>query len=79
MPRPGVHDAGDELLTVTEVLQQIRVAPATWYRWRQTRQAPRAIKLPNGELRIRRSALAKWLREREEPDREEQPDHEAPT
>jgi hypothetical protein len=36
-------------------------------KWRQTGQAPAAIKLPNGQLRIRRSVLSGWLEARENP------------
>jgi predicted DNA-binding transcriptional regulator AlpA len=52
---------GDDLLTVDEVLTELRVPRSTWYLWRQTGKAPRAIKLPNGQLRVRRSALVRWL------------------
>ncbi|MFK3981278.1 helix-turn-helix transcriptional regulator [Micromonospora sp. NPDC050397] len=52
---------GDELLTVPEVLAELRVPRSTWYYWRQVGKGPRVIKLPNGELRVRRSALGQWL------------------
>ncbi|MGW1974108.1 helix-turn-helix transcriptional regulator [Streptomyces sp. NPDC001889] len=56
----------DELLTVPEVLAELRgVSRRTFYRWRELGTAPTALKLPNGELRIRRSALNQWLYERE--------------
>jgi predicted DNA-binding transcriptional regulator AlpA len=51
----------DELLTVREVITELRISRSTWYAWRQTGRGPRAIKLPNGELRVRRSALHQWL------------------
>lgn len=52
----------DELLTVTQVLAALGdVSPRTFYRWRATGKAPRAIRLPNGELRIWRSELNEWL------------------
>lgn len=51
----------DELLTVREVITELRISRSTWYYWRQTGKGPRAIKLPNGELRVRRSALHQWL------------------
>ena len=47
------------------MLAELRVSRSTWFYWRQTGKAPRAIKLPNGELRIRRSALREWLGELE--------------
>ena len=55
----------NELLTVPEVLAELRVSRSTWFYWRQIGKGPRAIKLPNGELRIRRSALYEWLGELE--------------
>ncbi|GIE33511.1 excisionase [Actinoplanes italicus] len=51
----------DELLTVPEVLAKFRVPRSTWYQWRQTGRAPRVFKLPNGELRVRRSVFEDWL------------------
>ena len=51
----------DELLTVREVIAELRVPRSTWYQWRQVGKAPRVSKLPNGELRVRRSVLESWL------------------
>lgn len=51
----------DELLTVRQVLDELGVDETTFYRWRRNGKAPRAFKLPNGKLRIRRSALNAWL------------------
>lgn len=51
----------EDLLTVAEVLEELQVARSTWFYWRQIGKGPRAIKLPNGELRVRRSALQEWL------------------
>ncbi|GGS74686.1 hypothetical protein GCM10010270_53000 [Streptomyces violaceus] len=56
----------DEKLTIKEVLADLKVAPATFYRWRQLGKAPRSIKLPNGDVRIRRSEYERWLAERED-------------
>ena len=57
----------DDLLTLDEVLTLLRVPRSTWLKWRQTGQAPAAIKLPNGQLRIRRCVLSDWLEARENP------------
>ncbi|WP_434971452.1 helix-turn-helix transcriptional regulator [Micromonospora peucetia] len=38
----------EELLTVPEVLAELRVPRSTWFYWRQTGKGPRVIKLPNG-------------------------------
>lgn len=51
----------EELLTVPKVLAELRVPRSTWFYWRQTGKGPRVIKLPNGQLRVRRSALGRWL------------------
>jgi predicted DNA-binding transcriptional regulator AlpA len=52
----------DKLLTVHQVLAILGdVPPRTFYRWRAIGKAPRALRLPNGELRIWRSELLDWL------------------
>ncbi|MFJ2887833.1 helix-turn-helix transcriptional regulator [Streptomyces sp. NPDC087305] len=56
----------DEKLTVAEVITDLKVAPSTFYRWRQLGKGPRSIKLPNGDVRIRRSEHERWLSERED-------------
>ena len=51
-----------EVLTVLEVLAELKdVSRSTFYAWRQTGKAPRCIKLPNGEIRVRRDDLDAWL------------------
>ncbi|MFJ6752235.1 helix-turn-helix transcriptional regulator [Streptomyces sp. NPDC091266] len=47
-------------LKLAEVLTEIRMSPSAFYRMRARRQAPRMIKLPNGELRCRRADLDAW-------------------
>ena len=57
----------DELLTVAELLDELGgVSRRTFYRWRELGDAPRCIKLPNGELRVWRGDLLAWLRDRTE-------------
>lgn len=56
----------DEMLTIDEVIEELDVARSTFYRWRQCRKAPKSIKLPNGDVRIRRSELNRWLTSLEE-------------
>ncbi|GGO70382.1 helix-turn-helix transcriptional regulator [Nonomuraea cavernae] len=52
----------DELLTVPQVLDELGgVSRRTFYRWREIGKAPEGIRLPNGELRIYRSDLERWL------------------
>jgi predicted DNA-binding transcriptional regulator AlpA len=52
----------DELLTVPELLDELGgVSRRTFFRWRELGRAPRCLKLPNGQLRVRRSDLTSWL------------------
>ncbi|MFG3441159.1 helix-turn-helix transcriptional regulator [Nonomuraea sp. NPDC047897] len=56
----------DALLTIAEVLAELQVARSTFDAWRSLGLAPECIKLPNGKLRVRRSALDAWLATRVE-------------
>jgi predicted DNA-binding transcriptional regulator AlpA len=62
-PSRPVHAAGStaRLLTVAEVLFELQVARSTFDTWRQLGTAPECIKLPNGQIRVRRCALDSWL------------------
>jgi predicted DNA-binding transcriptional regulator AlpA len=53
-------------LTIVEFCEEIGIGRSTFYDWRAKRRAPRCIKLPNGELRIRRSEYERWLEALEE-------------
>ncbi|WP_328469586.1 helix-turn-helix transcriptional regulator [Streptomyces sp. NBC_00448] len=56
-----------DLLTVREVLDELGgVSRRTFYRWRELGLAPSCIRLPNGELRVRRTVLNAWLEDRAE-------------
>jgi len=60
----------DELLTVEQVLAELGgVSRRTFYRWRELGRAPRSLRLPNGQIRIRRSEFTAWLASLEEPAR----------
>jgi predicted DNA-binding transcriptional regulator AlpA len=56
----------DDLLTLDEAVAFLRVPRSTFYYWRQKRRGPRSIKLPNGDVRIRRRDLLAWLESQEE-------------
>jgi predicted DNA-binding transcriptional regulator AlpA len=57
----------DELMTVPQILNELNgVSRRTFYRWREIGIAPECIRLPNGELRVWRSAFRAWLDERRE-------------
>jgi predicted DNA-binding transcriptional regulator AlpA len=52
----------DELMTVEQVLAELGgISRRTFYRWRELGCAPKAMKLPNGEIRIWRSEFTRWL------------------
>ena len=60
----GRFSAGrrDELLTVAQLLDELGgVSRRTFFRWRELGRAPRCLKLPDGQLPVRRSDLASWL------------------
>ncbi|MEU0646165.1 helix-turn-helix transcriptional regulator [Streptomyces umbrinus] len=56
----------DEMLTIPQVIEEIGIPRATFYRWRSCKKGPKSIKLPNGAVRIRRSELDRWLTSLEE-------------
>jgi predicted DNA-binding transcriptional regulator AlpA len=49
------------LLKVSDVCAELGISRSTWEKWRARRIGPAAIRLPNGELRIRRAELESWL------------------
>lgn len=58
------------MLTVDEILADLGgpdgpLSRRTWQEWRAKGTAPKCIKLPNGELRIRRAEYDRWLNSRE--------------
>lgn len=60
----------DELLTLNQLLAELGdsepLPKSTFFDWRAKGRAPRAIKLPNGALRFRRSEVERWLKNHEE-------------
>ncbi|MGW4826690.1 helix-turn-helix transcriptional regulator [Amycolatopsis japonica] len=57
-----------EWLTIAEVLDELggHLARSTFNEWRAKKVAPRCIKLPNNQIRIRRSDFESWLESRTE-------------
>jgi predicted DNA-binding transcriptional regulator AlpA len=53
-------------LTVAEVCEELQIAQSTFYEWRTKGTGPRCMKLPNGQLRIRRSVFDAWCNARED-------------
>ncbi|MFF4804012.1 helix-turn-helix transcriptional regulator [Streptomyces sp. NPDC001351] len=56
----------DDKLTLAEICTDLKISRSTFYDWRAKGRAPRCIKLPNGDLRIRRSDYEHWLDDRED-------------
>jgi len=48
-------------LTTLEVCEHLSVSKNTYAKWRQRGVAPKAIRLPNGELRTRQDWLDSFL------------------
>jgi predicted DNA-binding transcriptional regulator AlpA len=48
-------------LTIADLCAELGVARSTFYDWRAAKKAPRCIKLPNGDIRIRRTDFENWL------------------
>lgn len=53
-------------LTVQDVCAELGISRSTFYEWRAKGRAPRCLKLPNGEIRIRRADFERWLDDLEE-------------
>ena len=53
-------------LTITQLCEELEISRSTFYEWRTKGVAPRCIKLPNGEIRVRRDELERWLTSLEE-------------
>ncbi|WP_128840988.1 helix-turn-helix domain-containing protein [Streptomyces anulatus] len=49
------------MLTLVEALAELRMSRAAFYRLRARGNAPRCLKLPNGQIRIRRADLDAWF------------------
>lgn len=65
VPKP--RNAADEMLTLEEVLTELRIERSTFYEWRKRGAAPECSKLPNGKLRIRRGDFDAWFKSRRMP------------
>lgn len=50
-----------ENLTLAEFCAEHEITRSTFYFWCAPRKAPQCIRLPNGELRIKRSGVDRWL------------------
>jgi excisionase family DNA binding protein len=53
-------------LSIAQLCNELGISRSTFYEWRAKGRAPRCIKLPNGEIRIRRTEFERWLDSLEE-------------
>jgi excisionase family DNA binding protein len=53
-------------LTIAQLCQELGISRSTFYEWRAKGRASRCIKLPNGQIRIRRAEFERWLESLEE-------------
>jgi len=65
-PQRRVDGGREGLVTVEEFLELVGVSRRTFNRWREMGTAPQAIKLPNGQLRMRQGDVESWLSDHEE-------------
>ena len=56
----------DRHMTIAELCEELGISRSTFYDWRAKRKAPPCLKLPNGDLRIRRTDFERWLSSLEE-------------
>lgn len=50
-----------QYLTVADICDELHIPRSTFYDWRAKKNAPPCIKLPNGEIRVRRADFDTWL------------------
>jgi excisionase family DNA binding protein len=60
-PMAGTNTITRIHMTVAEVCTELGVARSTFYDWRAAHKAPPCLKLPNGDLRIKRTDFDRWL------------------
>ncbi|MCI3276262.1 helix-turn-helix transcriptional regulator [Streptomyces cylindrosporus] len=53
-------------MKLTDVLDELDMSRAAFYRMRARGKAPKCLKLPNGQLRFRRADFDAWLQNCEE-------------
>ena len=63
----AAHGGSREHLSVRDICEELGVARSTFYDWRAARKAPPCIKLPNGDLRVRKADFEDWLASLEQP------------
>ncbi|MDW6061336.1 helix-turn-helix domain-containing protein [Streptomyces sp. FXJ1.4098] len=62
----NVTRSGSQKLRLKEVLAEIDMSRSAFYRMKARGKGPKCIKLPNGQLRVRRVDLDAWWEANEE-------------
>jgi predicted DNA-binding transcriptional regulator AlpA len=57
-----IRSAG--LMTIEDVLRELQISRSTLDAWRRSKRFPAFRRLPNGQLRLKRVELDKWLDQR---------------
>lgn len=65
-PDPVTRPTVQHHLKLADVLVELGMSRAAFYRLRARGKAPQCIKLPNGQIRVRRRDLDAWLERHEE-------------
>ena len=56
----------EDRLAIAQLCTELGISRSTFYEWRAKGRAPGCIKLPNGQIRIRRAEFERWLASLEE-------------
>lgn len=54
----------DEMLTILDMCNEMKVSRRTFYRWKKAGDVPELFPLPGGEFRAYRSDYQAWLMDR---------------
>jgi transposase-like protein len=65
-PNTARRTGGGDHLTVADICRELGIAESTFYDWRAKHKGPQCIKLPNGQLRVRRTVFERWLADLED-------------
>jgi predicted DNA-binding transcriptional regulator AlpA len=60
-PKRRAERSSARHLTIAEVCAELDISRSTFYDWRAKRKAPPCLRLPNGDLRVRRTDFDNWL------------------
>lgn len=59
---PTIH-----LMSARDLASELGISRSTAYKWLATGRGPKTLRLPNGDLRIRRTDFIEWLCKLETP------------